>query len=123
MVKPKKKRNQKPDKNQSLAKTSGKIYYLVKIIYREKYNLLNKIKATKKKLKPAKQKSYCYKSSNTKRQGIKIKRLTVRQEKSSNCFCWKIFEKDDNYPIILWRLKQNQVAKPKLSETVKIYYW
>ncbi|QQH20749.1 hypothetical protein HYE41_03755 [Mycoplasmopsis bovis] len=41
--------------------------------------MLNKIKATKKKLKHY-QRSYCYKSSNTKRQGIKFKRW-FKQEK------------------------------------------
>ncbi|QQH26469.1 hypothetical protein HYE11_03795 [Mycoplasmopsis bovis] len=47
--------------------------------------MLNKIKATKKKLKQLLKKPYCYKSSNTKRQGIKIKRW-FKQEKR-NCFC------------------------------------
>ncbi|QQH21794.1 hypothetical protein HYE34_03925 [Mycoplasmopsis bovis] len=47
--------------------------------------MLNKIKATKKKLKLAIKEAYCCKSSNTKRQGIKIKRW-LKQEKR-NCFC------------------------------------
>ncbi|WP_232954544.1 variable surface lipoprotein [Mycoplasmopsis bovis] len=49
-----------------------------------KVQVLNKIKATRKKLKLL-SKKLCCKSSNTKRQGIKIKRW-FKQEKR-NCFC------------------------------------
>ncbi|QQH26927.1 hypothetical protein HYE09_03895 [Mycoplasmopsis bovis] len=49
-----------------------------------KVQVANKIKATRKKLKLLSNKLFC-KSSNTKRQGIKIKRW-FKQEKR-NCFC------------------------------------
>ncbi|QQH22870.1 hypothetical protein HYE29_03910 [Mycoplasmopsis bovis] len=47
--------------------------------------LLNKIKATKKKLKPLYKEAIVTKVPDTKRQGIKIKRW-FKQEKR-NCFC------------------------------------
>ncbi len=42
-------------------------------------------KSNKEKIETAIKEAYCYKSSNTKRQGIKIKRW-FKQEKR-NCFC------------------------------------
>nr|WP_307917731.1 variable surface lipoprotein [Mycoplasmopsis bovis] len=42
-------------------------------------------KSNKEKIEDSYQRSYCCKSSNTKRQGIKIKRW-LKQEKR-NCFC------------------------------------
>nr|WP_307927632.1 hypothetical protein [Mycoplasmopsis bovis] len=78
MVKPKKKKPEadKPKLSETLKSITGNDL--------EKYKLLNKIKATKKNWRRY-QRSYCYKSSNTKRQGIKIKRW-LKQEKR-NCFC------------------------------------
>nr|WP_318028297.1 variable surface lipoprotein [Mycoplasmopsis bovis] len=57
--------------NQSLSETS-KIYYLVNDL--GKVQVAEQDKSNKEKIEASYQRSYCYKSSNTKRQGIKIKR-------------------------------------------------